>query len=127
MLEKAGLLSAPIQFISKEVGFMKARKATGLFLVLALAAGLAGCGGDEDNGNGGKIFKATVMDRRSRTPLPGKTCRAVDNDEGTPITGFEFVSGAGGAVELEDLPGDLVGFHCDGVASDNEEVTLFSL
>lgn len=91
------------------------------------AWGVTGCGGGDDNGNGGKIFKGTVKDRMSRTPLPGKTCRAVDNDTGDPIPGFEFVSEAGGKVTIEDLPGDLVGFHCDAVPGDHIDTYQFNI
>lgn len=98
-----------------------------LGLCVFLAVPLIGCGDDDDNGNGGKYFKATVKDRMSRTPLGGKTCRAVDNDSGDPIAGFEAVSKANGSISFQDLPGDLVGFKCDGVIGDHVDTYQFNI
>jgi len=97
-----------------------------LGLCVVLAMPLIGCG-DDDNGNGGATFKATVKDRMSRTPLGGKTCRAVDNATGDPIAGFVATSEGNGSIAFKDLPGEKVGFKCDGVTGEHVDTYQFNI
>jgi hypothetical protein len=96
-----------------------------LGLCVVLAMPLMGCG--DDDGDGGATFKATVKDRMSRTPLGGKTCRAVDNDTGDPIAGFVATSEGNGSISFKDLPGTLVGFKCDGVTGEHVDTYQFNI
>lgn len=133
---------------------MKLRMLSILTIVFALAA--VGCGsdeGDDDNNNGGSgngasgngasgsgndidaggtgngptSFKAELQDPTAHVAIQdAHEIIVVDNDTGEP-TGKKAMSGADGAVSIEDMPAGKVGFLVKGIAAKTIDTYQFNI
>jgi hypothetical protein len=99
-----------------------------LVLPLTVCLVLAACG---DDGGETAAFRGKLIDfksgRAEEKPVPRIKIKAIDNDTGKPLAGFETVSDASGMVTFDGLPGEKVGFLAEGVLGESVDTYQFNI
>lgn len=99
-----------------------------LVLSLMMCGAFAGCG---DDGDGGATFRGKLIDfksgRAEEKPVPGYTIKALNNETGEPLAGFEADTDASGMVQFNGLPTGKVGFLAVGVTGESVDTYQFNI